>query len=119
MARRQVLAEWRRVDLTPSERAWTDAARPAGRIVPDVLQRLRLEQRQSEVEIVKVWNRLLDPHVASHAQPVSFCKGTLFIAVDSSVWLSELVRYRQKEILHRLQASFGTTVIRKLSFRLG
>jgi predicted nucleic acid-binding Zn ribbon protein len=119
LARRNVLAEWRRVDLAPAERAWADASRPAANAVSRVLDRLRLEQRQSEVEIIKVWNRLLDPNVASHAQPVSFCKGTLFIAVDNSAWLSEIVRYRQRDILRRLQTSFGSDKIRKLSFRLG
>jgi len=46
----------------------------------------------------------------AHAQPTGLCKGTLFVAVDSSVWLSEIVRYRRKEILARLQHSFGTDV---------
>lgn len=118
-ARREVLAQWRRVDLVPAERAWANASRRADAVVPGVLQKLRLEQRQAETEIVRVWNRLLDPNIASHAQPVSLHKGTLFVNVDSSVWLTEIVRYRQREILQRLQSSFGSRVIRKISFRLG
>jgi hypothetical protein len=39
--------------------------------------------------------------------------------VDSSVWLDEIVRYRRREILERLQNSFGRELIRKISFRLG
>jgi hypothetical protein len=39
--------------------------------------------------------------------------------VDSSVWLSEIVRYRRKEILVRLQHSFGREFIAKISFRVG
>jgi hypothetical protein len=39
--------------------------------------------------------------------------------VDSSVWLSEIVRYRRKEILRRLQYSFGAEFIKKISFRGG
>ena len=46
-------------------------------------------------------------------------KGTLFVAVDSSVWLSEIVRYHRKEILARLQHSFGRDIIKKISFRPG
>ena len=45
--------------------------------------------------------------------------GTLFVAVDSNVWLSEIVRYRRKEILDRLQHSFGRDYIGKISFRVG
>jgi hypothetical protein len=41
------------------------------------------------------------------------------VHVDNSVWLTEIVRYRQREILTRLQASFGSQVIQRISFRLG
>lgn len=46
-------------------------------------------------------------------------KGTLFVTVDSSVWLDEIVRYRRKEILDRLQHSFGRELIQRISFRVG
>jgi len=39
--------------------------------------------------------------------------------VDSNVWLSEIVRYRRKEILDRLQHSFGTEMIQRISYRVG
>jgi len=52
-------------------------------------------------------------------QPAGLRKGTLFVNVDSSVWLSEIVRYRRKEILDRLQHSFGREIIKKISFRVG
>lgn len=103
----------------PAERAWAQAARQSAVVVDNVLAGLKLDQRRAETEILKYWNRVLDPHVASHAQPTGLRRGTLFIAVDSNVWLSELVRYRQGEILERLQAGFGSQVIRRLSFRLG
>lgn len=118
-ARRTALAEWRRIDLEPLEKAWKSPARSAAKIVSGVLRDLRLDQRQSETEIVKVWNRLLDPNLASHAQPVGLRNGTLFVAVDSNVWLSEIVRYRQAEVLERLQSAFGSQVIQRISFRLG
>ncbi len=119
IARREALREWRRVDYEPLEKAFKAAAKPARTLVSGVLGKLRLEQRQSETEIVKVWNHLLDPNIAAHAQPVGLRQGTLFVAVDNSVWLSEIVRYRQREILIRLQSSFGSQLIRRISFRLG
>jgi hypothetical protein len=33
--------------------------------------------------------------------------------------LSEIVRYRRREILDRLQNCFGPDLIRKISFRVG
>ena len=118
-ARQRVLAQWRGVDLAPLEKARAVSARTAGDVLPRVLKDLRIEARQGEAEVVKVWNSLIDPNITAHAQPANLHKGTLFVNVDSSVWLSEIVRYRRKEILDRLQHSFGKNVIQKISYRIG
>jgi predicted nucleic acid-binding Zn ribbon protein len=118
-ARAKVLAQWRRVDYGPLEAARVTPARRVGELLPTLLKELRLDARQAEAEIVKVWNSLIDPAVTAHAQPANLHKGTLFVNVDSSAWLSEIVRYRRKEILDRLQNSYGKTVIQKISFRIG
>lgn len=118
-ARQRALTQWRGVDLQPLEKARTLRATPASAVLPRVLSEMRLDRRQSDAEVVKVWNQLLDPLIVAHAQPTGLHKGTLFITVDSSVWLSELVRYRRKEILDRLQHSFGRDLVARLSFRVG
>jgi hypothetical protein len=117
--RQRVVAQWRGVDLAPVERAKTMRARAVSAVLPRVLSDLRMDRRQAEAEVVKVWNDLLDPTLVAHAQPTGLHKGTLFVAVDNSVWLSEIVRYRRKEILDRLRHSFGRDLIQKISFRLG
>jgi hypothetical protein len=119
-ARQRVMAQWRGVDLAPLENAQRQRAQAAAAVVPGVLSGLRFDRRRVEAEVVKVWNNLLDPNIVAHAQPVGLNKhGTLFVTVDSSVWLSEIVRYRRKEILDRLRTSFGRDFIQKISFRLG
>lgn len=118
-ARQRVLAQWRGVDVVPLEVAQTSRARKAGDVMPKLLTELRIDGRRAEAEVVKVWNELLDPAIVAHAQPTGIRKGTLFVTVDSSVWLSEIVRYRRKEILDRLQHSFGSTLIQKISYRVG
>ena len=117
--RERVLAQWRRVNLAPLEIARTLRAKPVATILPQVMGELRMDRRQGEAEVVKVWNSLLDPTITAHAQPTGVRKGTLFVSVDSNVWLSEIVRYRRKEILDRLQHSFGRELIGKISFRVG
>ena len=117
--RQRVFAQWRGVDLAPLERAQALRARPASAVLPRVLSDMRIDRRRGEAEVVKVWNDLLDPTTVAHAQPTGLRKGTLFVTVDSSVWLSEIVRYRRKEILARLQHSFGRDLITKISFRVG
>jgi predicted nucleic acid-binding Zn ribbon protein len=118
-ARARVLAQWRGVDLEPMEKARAVRARGADQVVSRVLGDLKMDSRRAEIEIVKVWNSLLDPNIVAHAQPANLHKGTLFVNVDSNVWLSEIVRYRRKEILDRLQHSFGKNYIQKISFRIG
>jgi hypothetical protein len=117
--RTRVLAQWRGVDVTPLEKARQTPAKSVGELLPKLMTDLKLDARRDDAEIVKVWNANLDPAVTAHAQPANLHKGTLFVNVDSSVWLAEIVRYRRKEILERLQNSFGKTVIQKMSFRIG
>jgi predicted nucleic acid-binding Zn ribbon protein len=118
-ARQRVLSQWRGIDLAPLEKARSTRVRNAGDVLPKVLTDLRMDKRRAEAEVLKVWNNLIDPLIVAHAQPTGLNKGTLFVSVDSSAWLSEIVRYRRKEILDRLQHSFSTGFITRISFRLG
>ena len=114
-----MLAAWRGVNLSAADIARANPAKSAGAVMPCVLSGLRLDSRRAEAEVVKVWNNLLDPNIVAHAQPAGLHKGTLFVNVDSSVWLAEIVRYRRKEILDRLQHSFGRDLIARISFGVG
>ena len=118
-ARQRVLAQWRGVDLSPLEAAQAVRARRIADVLPLVTKGLRMDDRRAEAEIVKVWNSLIDPNIVAHAQPAGLRKGTLFVNVDSNVWLAEIVRYRRKEILDRLQYGFGKNLIQRISFRVG
>jgi predicted nucleic acid-binding Zn ribbon protein len=88
-------------------------------LIPQLLKEIGLDRRRAEAEIIKVWNHSIDPTITAHAQPTGIRRGTLFVTVDSSVWLDEIVRYRRREILERLQLSFGRDLIARISFRLG
>ncbi len=118
-ARERVAAEWRGINLAPLEKAAALTARASGDVLPKVLADLRIDRRRAEAEVVKVWNHALEPDIIAHAQPTGLRKGTLFVSVDSSAWLCEIVRHRRKEIVKRLQHSFGRDLIKKLSFRVG
>ncbi len=84
-----------------------------------VLIDLRIDERQGETMILKVWNNLIDPNVTAHAQPTGLRKGTLFVTVDNSVSHYDIIRYHRKEILERLQFSFGSKLIARISFWVG
>ena len=118
-ARQVALSQWRGWDWTQNEVATRQTARAAAQVMPKILSDLRIDRRQSETEILRVWNNQLDPNITAHASPTGLRNGTLFVTVDSSVWLDEIVRYRRREILERLQNSFGRDLITKISFRVG
>ena len=113
----RVLAEWRGVDLSAAERS--RPVKGMDDIMPGVIKKLRLEQRQVEAQIVRVWNSIMDPNIAAHAKPDRMVNRTLCVIVDSNAWLDEILRYRRKEILDRLHHSFGREMVQKISFRLG
>lgn len=118
-ARQTALSEWHRLDLEALERAWTDQARSVETVLREVIVELDLDRRLADAEVFKAWNDLVDPVIAAHARPAGLRLGTLFVNVDSSVWLDEIVRYRRREILTRLQNAFGSDRVAKISFRLG
>jgi predicted nucleic acid-binding Zn ribbon protein len=117
--RERALAEWRGINLAPLEDVRALRARAVADVMPRVLTDLGLDRRRAEAEIVRVWNNLIDPTLTAHAQPTGLHKGTLFVTVDSSPWLDEIVRYRRREILDRLQHGFGRDLIARISFRVG
>src|SRR5262245_60455541 len=92
-ARDKVLAAWRGMDLAPLEKAQRIRAKSLGDMMPGVLKEMRIDRRRTEAEVLKVWGHLIEPEIVAHAQPTGLHKGTLFVTVDSSVWLSEIVRY--------------------------
>ena len=107
------------MDVRAVERAWRSRERSLGELLPKVWESLKLDQKLAESQLLVVWKQSIDPTVAAHAHPVGLVKGTLFVSVDSSVWLSEIVRYRRKEILDRLQTVVGRDLVQRISFRVG
>ena len=102
-----------------AEKARADRVHSAASLLPQVSEKIGLDRRRTEAEVGRVWNHLIDPVVTAHAQPTGLRKGTLFVSVDNNVWLSEIVRYRRKEILQRLQTAFSSDLIARISFRIG
>lgn len=118
-AKDRVLAQWRGINVKPEEKARQLSAKNVADVMPRVLTGLRMDRRRAEAEIVRVWNHLIDPQVTAHAQPTGINKGTLFVTVDSEVHKYDILLYRRKEILDRLQHAFGKQMISRISFRVG
>lgn len=116
--REKTLAAWHGYDIAAVEKE-RPTTRSAAELIPVVLSQLRLDARRIETDVVRAWEALVDPNITLHAKPTGLKNGTLYVTVDSSVWLSEIARYRAKEILNQLQSCFGPELIKRISFRLG
>src|SRR2546426_3973810 len=90
-ARQRALSEWRGIDLAPVEAGQGLPSQPIAELMPRGLNKLGLDRRRAQAEIVRVWNHLLDPHITPHAQPTRLHKGTLFLIFGSRVWLSGIL----------------------------
>lgn len=116
-ARREVLRLWRHFDEDELKRNFSHASTPAQHL-PELFKRYRLESQREQKELHYVWEHSMDPAILLHAHPENIVRGTLFVRVDSSSWLSEIVQFHSQDMLKRLQACLGAKTIQKISFKL-
>jgi predicted nucleic acid-binding Zn ribbon protein len=90
-----------------------------GPIVKKIVSRLGLEGLATSSRVFEVWNSVVGPAIARHAQPYSLRDGTLIVNVESSVWLSQLDRYRKGQIKEKLNQSLPQPIVNRIIFRFG
>jgi len=92
--------------------------RHIGDVVGGILDGLGCEDAIWIEKIAARWNTIAGETVARHARPGSVEFQCLTVFVDSSVWLNELSRYGQTQLLNNLRIQFGDDRITKLRLRL-
>ena len=115
-ARREVLRMWRHFDEDALKADIPQFCLPSD-CLPALFKRYKLDSRREQKQLHYAWEHTMDPVIAAHAFPENIVRGTLFIRVENSAWLSEIVRFHSKDILKKLQACLGKDVINKLSFK--
>jgi predicted nucleic acid-binding Zn ribbon protein len=91
---------------------------PIGKVVDKVLLQCRPGFNQSLVRIWDLWEDAVGPDVALHARPAAFKGDLLLVHVSNSSWLYHL-RFLEKELIDKINASLGGTFIRKVNFKIG
>jgi predicted nucleic acid-binding Zn ribbon protein len=86
--------------------------------VSSLMKGIGLDEEHWIATLSSEWQQIVGSGVGRHTKPGRISGTTLYVFVDSSVWLNELKRYGQKEMLHNLQLRFGTNRIRNLSIQL-
>ncbi len=68
-------------------------------------------------EIWKVWKDVVGEYTALHTKPVAIRNKVLTVWVSSPIWLQEL-RYREKEIIAKLNEMLERDAVEKIKFQM-
>ena len=88
----------------------------------DILQGLlsgsNLKFNPADAEIWEVWDDVVGPAIAEHAQPSNIKNKVLWVHVAEPIWLQEL-EFVADTIKEKLNDRLGRTAVEKVNFRLG
>lgn len=87
-----------------------------GQAMGDLIRELGIGKTLSEYGVITRWSDVVGERIAAVTRPERFDKGILFVAVSSAPWRAELTLRRQ-EILDKINAAAGGTVVRDIRFR--
>ena len=89
-------------------------ADPIGSIVDGVIAKVLPRELRWASRLCAEWVEMVGGTVAQHTRPGRVDGSHLYVYVDSSVWLNELKRYGQKEMLDNIQCHLGKSAITAL-----
>jgi len=87
-------------------------------LVSGSLRAMELDGKVKEQTCLMVWDSVVGEQMAKVAQPEFVRDGCLFVITKSSVWANELTFYK-KDIITKLNARVGVTVIKEIVFKVG
>ena len=90
---------------------------PLSKLIAPLLKSVKLDEQCQMGVLEEKWELAVGKGMALHTRPGILANKALTIYVDSSPWLSELFRM-QKDILLKLQKTFGRNVILSLRLQL-
>jgi len=91
---------------------------PIAEALTGYLKRRGLAKRMEQAEAIVDWPSAVGPQIAAVTQPISVTPdGTLFIAVSTHSWMTEL-SLMEPELLAALNSVEGREKVRKIRFQL-
>ncbi|MBI4949211.1 MAG: DUF721 domain-containing protein [Deltaproteobacteria bacterium] len=79
---------------------------------------LGIAAKLKEYKLLKAWKECVGPNIAKRSIPTRLIGGTLYCAVSSSPWMTEL-NYQKREIIERLNRTLGESVVKEIILRVG
>lgn len=89
--------------------------RPIKEIIEKLFSTNKLGKRYHETALIAYWGELMGSAINSRTKQIYIKSDILFVRIESSVITSELTLLRH-EIMHKLNAHVGKTIIQKIVF---
>jgi predicted nucleic acid-binding Zn ribbon protein len=87
-------------------------------VMSDVLSKSGIADRVAQANVIPEWRSLVGPQIANVTQPLSVTpQGTLFVAVTTNAWMTEL-SLMEPDLLLRLNQRTGRLSIRKIRWQI-
>jgi predicted nucleic acid-binding Zn ribbon protein len=97
--------------------AMADGGIPIAKLIGPLLRSVKLDEQARMGVLEEQWAAAVGKAIATHTRPGILIEKELTIFVDSSPWLSELHRM-QRDVLAKLQATFGRDKILRIRLQL-
>ncbi len=88
-------------------------------LLPEMRERLIQKIGDQPIEILKAWEKLVGPKIASMSKAMSFDRGVLKVRVTNSTLYSLLMEHEKEKLLLKLKKHFPKTCFQNIVFRLG
>ena len=92
--------------------------RSVGQVMPAAVKRLGIDKFIDEEKVLELWPKAVGPDIAQHTRALSLERGILRIAVDSPVWMTQLI-YLKPQLMRKLAGMAKKRTIRDIRFGLG
>jgi predicted nucleic acid-binding Zn ribbon protein len=101
-------------DRKPGRRSPT----PLSALLSNSFRGRPLEKRLGEVEIWRIWEKVVGSQIASKAQPSRFTNGVLTVIVISAPWMQQL-NFMKRDIAERLNEKLGAHLVNEIFLKAG
>jgi predicted nucleic acid-binding Zn ribbon protein len=99
----------------PSDRKSPRQPQPVGDLVSGFLRRSGLAEKVEAASVIPRWSEIVGPQIARVTRAARVSEGTLFVAVRSSAWMSEL-NLMKSDLLRRINAGRQSGRIEQIVF---
>ena len=91
---------------------------PIHSVLKPLLKRYGLETQMQIYTLIDQWEIFAGPQIAFHTLPYQLKFKKLFLYVDSSAWINQLI-YLKQELMDKINKVAGETWVKDILFKIG